>query len=80
MLPGHPHIAKHNFVLHHGGLADSTSLIGFTGRFVLDTSKPHGTPCKLLDVSSMKELGWLPGILLGEGLAVVHWEHIAEVA
>jgi len=41
---------------------------GFTGRLVFDTSKPDGTPRKLLDVSRLKALGWEAGIALREGL------------
>ncbi|MFU8763535.1 MAG: GDP-L-fucose synthase [Haliea sp.] len=41
---------------------------GFTGTLVFDTSKPDGTPRKLLDVSRLKALGWEAGIALREGL------------
>ena len=33
-------------------------VIGFEGKIVFDSSKPDGTPRKLLDVSRMKQLGW----------------------
>jgi len=39
-----------------------------------DTSKPDGTPRKLLDVSRMKELGWKPTIDLSEGIKkTIQW-------
>ncbi|MDO8864161.1 GDP-L-fucose synthase [Haliea sp. E1-2-M8] len=41
---------------------------GFTGKLVFDTSKPDGTPRKLLDVSRLKALGWEAGITLRDGL------------
>jgi len=41
---------------------------GFSGRIVFDTSKPDGTPRKLLDVSRLKALGWQAGIDLETGL------------
>ena len=44
-------------------------VVGFTGRLVFDTSKPDGTPRKLLDVSRLRALGWSPKIPLGEGIA-----------
>jgi GDP-L-fucose synthase len=44
-------------------------VIGFKGRLVFDTSKPDGTPRKLLDVSRLKQLGWEAKIGLREGLA-----------
>ncbi len=42
---------------------------GFSGRLTFDTSKPDGTPRKLLDVSKLKSLGWAPSIPLEQGLA-----------
>lgn len=41
---------------------------GFKGRFVFDTSKPDGTPRKLLDVSRLLGLGWRPRIGLEVGI------------
>ena len=43
-------------------------ITGFRGRIVQDTSKPDGTPRKLLDVSRLKALGWKARITLREGL------------
>lgn len=42
---------------------------GFDGRLVFDSSKPDGTPRKLLDVSRLTGLGWKAGISLEEGVA-----------
>ncbi|MFM2044484.1 MAG: GDP-L-fucose synthetase [Pseudomonadota bacterium] len=42
--------------------------VGWTGRFVFDTSKPDGTPRKVLDVSRLSRLGWDARIPLGIGL------------
>jgi len=44
-------------------------VVGFQGRIVQDTSKPDGTPRKLLDVSRLLGLGWKPAIGLREGIA-----------
>jgi GDP-L-fucose synthase len=44
-------------------------IIGFHGEIVWDTSKPDGTPRKLLDVSRLHALGWMPRIHLREGIA-----------
>jgi GDP-L-fucose synthase len=52
-------------------------VVGFKGQLVFDTSKPDGTPRKLLDVSRMKQLGWQASISLREGLASVYWEYSA---
>ncbi|MEM1088741.1 MAG: GDP-L-fucose synthase [Pseudomonadota bacterium] len=43
-------------------------VIGFEGRLTFDTSKPDGTPRKLLDVSRLAALGWRAGIDLERGL------------
>ena len=37
-------------------------VVGFTGQFVYDNSKPDGTPRKLLDISKLTALGWRPRI------------------
>ncbi|MDM8168529.1 GDP-L-fucose synthase [Roseovarius sp.] len=42
---------------------------GYKGRIVQDTSKPDGTPRKLMDSSRLHGLGWRPGISLDEGIA-----------
>jgi GDP-L-fucose synthase len=43
-------------------------IVGFSGRFVFDGSKPDGTPQKLLDVSKLTALGWRPRIELETGI------------
>src|SRR3954447_10834125 len=43
-------------------------IVGFDGELVFDTSKPDGTPRKLLDVSRIHALGWRAEIALREGL------------
>jgi GDP-L-fucose synthase len=43
-------------------------IVGFKGKIVWDTSKPEGTPRKLLDVSKIRSLGWQPKISLEEGI------------
>jgi GDP-L-fucose synthase len=43
-------------------------VLGFTGQFVFDASKPDGTPRKLLDVSKLAALGWNPRIDLAAGI------------
>ncbi len=44
-------------------------VVGFKGEIVFDTTKPDGTPRKLLDVSRLQALGWKARIPLREGLA-----------
>ncbi|MDD2916414.1 MAG: GDP-L-fucose synthase [Candidatus Gracilibacteria bacterium] len=44
------------------------STVGYTGEIIWDTSKPNGTPRKLLDVSALKESGWEYSVELEEGV------------
>jgi GDP-L-fucose synthase len=44
------------------------SVVGFSGRLVFDSTKPDGTPRKLLDVSRLTSLGWQPRIPLHQGI------------
>jgi GDP-L-fucose synthase len=47
------------------------STVGYEGRIVYDTSKPDGTPQKLLDVTKLNKLGWKAKISLREGIKKV---------
>jgi GDP-L-fucose synthase len=56
-------------------------VVGFRGEIAYDTSKPDGTPRKLLDVSRLFSMGWRPRIPLEEGLRQTYaWfqAHVAE--
>lgn len=46
--------------------------VGYRGRITWDTSKPNGTPRKLLDVSKATRLGWTAKTSLREGLALAY--------
>lgn len=49
-------------------------MVGFEGNLVFDTSKPDGTPRKLLDVSKINTLGWKHKINLEEGIIkTINW-------
>jgi len=43
-------------------------VVGFDGKLAWDSSKPDGTPRKLLDVTKLRSLGWNPSIPLREGI------------
>lgn len=47
-------------------------IVGFEGEIVWDTSKPDGTPRKLMDVTKLKSLGWEAKIDLQEGIKNVY--------
>jgi GDP-L-fucose synthase len=58
------------------------NVTGFTGETEWDTSKPDGTPQKLLDVSKLAEAGWTAKISLEEGMErTVAWyrDHVGSV-
>ena len=42
--------------------------VGFKGKIIWDKSKPDGTPKKLLDISKLRDLGWIPSIKFEDGL------------
>jgi GDP-L-fucose synthase len=60
-------------------------IIGHEGAINWDTSKPDGTPRKLMDVSRMKNAGWTYNIELEEGIRSTyewfkdHYDEIKEV-
>jgi len=54
--------------------------VGFEGELVFDTSKPDGTPRKLLDVSSLRTRGWSARIDLKEGIARTYQDFCSNVA
>ena len=47
-------------------------VIGYTGKMNFDSSKPNGTPKKLMDSKRMFELGWKPKVSLKEGIALAY--------
>jgi GDP-L-fucose synthase len=63
-------------------LAESVAaVVGYKGRIGFDSSKPDGTPRKLLDIDLLRSLGWEPRIGLQGGLAQTYrWycEHIGD--
>ena len=54
------------------------SVVGFSGKIVFDTSKPDGTPRKLLDVSRLGDLGWKASTPLREGIALAYRDFMAS--
>lgn len=51
-------------------------ITGFTGELVFDTSKPDGTPRKLLDVTKINNLGWQYKIKLKEGIQMAYQDFL----
>jgi len=47
-------------------------IIGFSGKIVWDSSKPNGTPKKLMDSSRLFALGWKPQVALEQGIGLAY--------
>jgi len=54
-------------------------IVGFRGRLVFDSSKPDGTPRKLLDVSRFQALGWQAKTGFREGIAKAYADYLKNV-
>jgi GDP-L-fucose synthase len=51
-------------------------VIGYSGKFVQDTSKPDGTMRKIMDVSKLRNLGWKPETNLPTGIALAYKDYL----
>ncbi|XP_010242673.1 PREDICTED: putative GDP-L-fucose synthase 2 [Nelumbo nucifera] len=54
-------------------------VVGFEGDLVWDSTKPDGTPRKLMDSSKLAELGWVPKISLRDGLVDTYKWYLENV-
>lgn len=54
------------------------SVIGFKGEIVFDSSKPDGTPRKLLNVDKMRQLGWQAQTSLRDGIAKAYADFLSK--
>jgi GDP-L-fucose synthase len=55
-----------------------SGVVGFQGRLVFDSSKPDGTPQKLLDVTHLHQLGWRAGRQLKAGIQLVYEDFLTK--
>jgi GDP-L-fucose synthase len=55
-------------------------VVGFDGELAWDTTKPDGTPRKLLDVTKIRALGWKPAITLRDGIQRTYDWFVANFA
>lgn len=53
--------------------------VGYQGKLVFDSTKPDGTPRKLMDVSKLHNLGWKHQIELAEGLKLAYQDYLSKV-
>lgn len=62
-----------------GDLAELVkSVVGFEGDLVFDTTKPNGTPRKLMDVSRLFATGWRPKVRLEEGIRLAYQDFLTS--
>ena len=52
-------------------------VVGYSGKLLYETSRPDGAPQKLLDVSKLRKLGWVPKTQLRDGLARAYADFLA---
>ena len=52
--------------------------VGYAGEIVFDTSKPDGTPRKLMDVSRLSQQGWRARTALRDGIALAYADYLAR--
>jgi len=55
-------------------------IVGYTGEIVFDSSKPDGTPRKLIDSSRIQALGWRPTISLDDGIRATYEWYVQSLA
>ncbi len=53
-------------------------VVGYAGTITFDTSRPDGTPRKLMDSSRLQSLGWQPRVGLREGLGLAYHDFLAH--
>jgi GDP-L-fucose synthase len=53
-------------------------VVGYEGKITFDPSKPDGTPRKLLEVSRIRALGWMPSIALRDGIADAYRDFLMQ--
>lgn len=53
-------------------------IIGYNGKIRFDTSKPDGTPRKLMDSSYLNSLGWKPKTTMEEGIKIAYQDFLSK--
>nr|WP_295113911.1 GDP-L-fucose synthase [uncultured Caulobacter sp.] len=53
-------------------------VVGFEGEIIADTSKPDGTPRKLMSADKLRGMGWSPSISLNDGIGSAYEAYLAD--
>jgi len=53
-------------------------VIGYTGHIDFDSTKPDGTPRKLMNSTLLKTLGWNPRVDIEEGLSIAYQDYLKK--
>jgi GDP-L-fucose synthase len=53
-------------------------VVGYQGDVIWDTSKPDGTPRKLLNLDRINEMGWKASITLRQGIESVYADYLSH--
>jgi GDP-L-fucose synthase len=56
------------------------AVLEFKGEIVFDTSKPDGTPRKLMDSSKLFSYGWRPRVSMEEGIRIAYADFLEKAA
>ena len=67
-------------VMGYGGYQGNAQVVGYEGRLRFDSSKPDGTPRKLLDCTRLRNMGWQPTVTLRDGIARSYADFLARAA
>jgi GDP-L-fucose synthase len=54
-------------------------VVSYSGKLVFDSTKPDGTVRKLMDVSRMKEMGWMASTSLRKGIVLAYQSYLDEI-
>ncbi len=57
-----------------------SDVVGYSGEIICDTTRPDGTPRKLMDSSRLAALGWTPKIDLARGIATAYADFVSRYA
>ena len=53
-------------------------VVGYRGQFIQDTSKPDGTMRKVMDISKIRHLGWMPQTTLADGILLAYKDFLND--